>query len=255
MYLFLSASARERRDTIAGMLRAYCDESGKHDAARIIVVAGYVASAAEWNRFSRAWKKIVRRLPSGSFHASDFECSLGSFKGAFTRSEVDEIQAQLISVVSDHEIVGHFSGVNRRAFDRFETRIKGARRKYASPYFLCFQHIVELCCQHGDTSFIFDRQDEFRGRASEIFDSMKGDGSTLHYKARIGTLGFSDRQKVAPLQAADLLAYESYKWLDRTQHGLSPPRWQWKMLNRNGRISGYGFEASSMQRLVDESGW
>ena len=103
-------------------------------------------------------------------------------------------------------------------------------------------------------SFIFDRQDEFRGRACEIFESIKGDRSTLHYKARLGTLTFSDRKEAAPLQAADFLAYECYKWLDKTQHGLSPPRWQWEMLNRGGRISGYEFEAGSIKRLVERQG-
>jgi hypothetical protein len=225
-------------------------------------MAGCVWAGAEWNRFDRAWKAIVRKLPSGSFHASDFECGQGSFKGAFTRSQTDGIQAQLISVIEDHEVFGYYSAVNRKAFARFETQIKRARIKYWSPYFLCFQQIMELCSSlvtgglsKAAVSFIFDRQDEFQGRAREIFVSMKADRSTLHYKARLGTLTFSDRKQAAPLQAADFLAYECYKWLDKTQYGLSPPRWQWEMLNRGGRISGYEFEAGSMKRLVEAEGW
>ena len=244
------------------MLKAYCDESGKHEPARVIVMGGYVGVGAEWNRFDRGWKAIVRKLPSGSFHASDFECGQGTFKGAFTRSQTDRIQAQLISVIKNYEIFGYWSGVNRRAFARFEAQIKRARSKYWSPYFLCFQQIMELCSRPvtgglstAAVSFIFDRQDEFRGRACEIFESIKGDRSTLHYKARLGTLAFSDRKEAAPLQAADFLAYECYKWLDKTQHGLSPSRWQWEMLNRGGRISGYEFEAGSIKRLVEKAGW
>jgi len=56
------------------------------------------------------------------------------------------------------------------------------------------------------------------------------------------------------LQAADFLAYECYKWLDKTQHGLSATSLQWEILNRGGRISGYEFEAGSIKRLVERQG-
>jgi hypothetical protein len=38
------------------MLQAFVDASGKGDPS-ILVVAGYVAQADEWVRFSQAWKE------------------------------------------------------------------------------------------------------------------------------------------------------------------------------------------------------
>jgi len=49
---------------------------------------------------------------------------LGSFKDAFTGSQTDRIQAQLISVIGDHHIFGPFSGVSRKAFGRLDPELK-----------------------------------------------------------------------------------------------------------------------------------
>src|SRR5260370_42528866 len=52
------------------MLTAYFDESGHLDEHKIVVMAGFVASVAQWEAFGVAWKKALGDVPQ--FHMKEF---------------------------------------------------------------------------------------------------------------------------------------------------------------------------------------
>src|SRR5882724_7440455 len=57
------------------MLDVYFDESGTQTASDVVVVAGWIATDAQWHRFSPKWTGILKaaRLDPPVFHATDYE--------------------------------------------------------------------------------------------------------------------------------------------------------------------------------------
>lgn len=44
------------------MLAVYCDDSGTHKNSRVAVVAGYLSNVAQWELFSKEWKKVLSKF-------------------------------------------------------------------------------------------------------------------------------------------------------------------------------------------------
>src|SRR6266478_4745839 len=59
------------------MLTAYFDESGHASDHQTIVIAGFVASIAQWEAFDIAWKKALGIVPY--FHMKEFVHELAPY--------------------------------------------------------------------------------------------------------------------------------------------------------------------------------
>src|SRR5207249_3878971 len=91
----LHGPIRAGDERIVVVLTTAFDESGSHDDARCISIAGYVASVAQWELFTKEWVKALRAegvppwpppkpgepIPDPFFHMTDFENREKQFKG------------------------------------------------------------------------------------------------------------------------------------------------------------------------------
>src|SRR5215472_9545920 len=70
--LALSIYHRWEPGQVFVIVTAYGDESGTHDQSPIMMLAGFVATLGQWNKFDPAWGRAVSRagLP-GYFHGAD----------------------------------------------------------------------------------------------------------------------------------------------------------------------------------------
>lgn len=244
---------------------AYCDESeDSKPGGRFYVVSGYLGEAKNWTILSQAWSNALDDEGLPEFHMAD--CVAG--KGLFVdRSLVQRsaIQRRFIALLAGSPIWGHSAAIQKRHYSEMAERFKNARGKYAKPYFLAFQHLVESMTIELDEvrhigadeklAFFFDRQDEYKGRAKEIFESLAADDRYRSNK-RIGTLTFASRLDVIPLQCADILAYENMRYLRDYRHGLAAePRWQWELLKISGRVQGRIMTRPELQIICNLQGW
>jgi hypothetical protein len=62
-------------------LTAYFDDSGTGPDQDVAVVAGYVGSVAQWDRFDFAWRRLLKEFGIKTMHRSDLECFQGEFLG------------------------------------------------------------------------------------------------------------------------------------------------------------------------------
>lgn len=62
-------------------LTAYFDESGTHGDSPVSVVAGYLATTAQWRVFETRWRKMLRAAGIDVFHMVDLENFRGEFQG------------------------------------------------------------------------------------------------------------------------------------------------------------------------------
>jgi hypothetical protein len=66
------------KDGLFGMLTACFDASG-HPTQPVLVVAGFIAPAPEWEHFEREWKDRLAIDGITSFHMQEFAQSSGVF--------------------------------------------------------------------------------------------------------------------------------------------------------------------------------
>lgn len=216
---------------LLSMLAAYCDESGKHKEASRCVVAGLRANASTWKHFSLRWRSELKVRGISAFHMVDCEHGKNEFKGLSIRAR-ENLQSRFIGILNEFTFVAVALSMPWELHPHAVEPIKGKQYK-SSPYFLLFQSVIGQLVQHrhglmpsSRISFFFERQRGFEGTAHTVYNRMKDEGDL---KPRLGPLVYLDKAdpEGVPLQAADILAYESFRYLggeDRWQaHQLLRP--------------------------------
>lgn len=225
------------------MFKAYVDESGIHSTAKIFVLAGYLAAQKEWKRFEKKWQDVLDNYEIKVFHASDCNSNTGEFaRFDGKQEEKNQFVKELLTTISDRSrIIPINVGVVVRDFPDPEHGRVLARGGH--PYYVCmkaFMSTVTLVMRrfpaHERVALIFDRQDQFDQRAHETFDGILSE--TWEGRERFKTLEFGSRQDNIPLQAADSLAFDSYReFLRRRDDPDRPARRSYALLTKNRAMS------------------
>lgn len=217
---------------------AYFDDSRR---GGIWAVAGYMGHVTMFeNVFAPEWKKALDEAPHplSEFKTSACRQRLGEF-AVWDRRECDDLTARLVSVITEacpySEIVGYGAAV---VLPEIPSREKGRRKMFEDlSYFLCMRLVVHDVL-YANKGFLRDD-----GEVQVIFDTQRGqEGKARHYfeqirRSLVPELGervrppiFEDSKRVVPLQAADLLAHETYKEVANRLE--QPPRPVSKALRR-----------------------
>lgn len=207
--LHLSA---QQNDLLA-MVIAYLDESYDN---KVLIVAGWVAEASEWTRIEREWASVVNENSIDRYHAADCSNGFGEFRDWPVKRRTGLVK-RLIKILTSGSMYGACSGLK---VDDYEAIVPDAARQIiGAPYHLCFQTCVGHIAQRAEDlpigekiDFVLDRNQQFGGNATNLFSMMSDDRSWKHH-GRLGTIAFAPAKDFLPLQAADLLAYESFKLL------------------------------------------
>jgi len=234
-------------------MRAFNDESLND---RIFCISGYLAPASVWGEFEIKWKRALKEERLPYFHMADCEAREEEFKG-ISKLERARLQRKFIEIITSTQATAIAVGVHLKFYDALADRIKKRGIKYSKAYFTAFVHQVDHLASRiahlppeEQIGFVFDRQNEYQGRAKELYDSLLGHPE-LPFHSRLGPLGFADKTKVVPLQAADILAYESFRYLrDVTwNYRNKSPRWQWAALSARNYIDLRGLDDKSIEEL------
>ncbi len=221
------------------MLHAYLDDSGTHDNSPLCVIAGYFGSEHHWNNFDKKWRKVLDSQRIEEFHANRFWSHIGGaniseYRG-WDRERCKVFLGELLNVIRESYRIfpvcctvvmdewrallkderAYLTGAS---FDAAGKVIKpGAPNK---PYFLPFLTVISTVmgyCNPGHRAhFSFDQNKNFHGYALDYFREIRSWGSDgnsiLEHYGRMGEIFFLDSKNATPIQAADLLAYESYQY-------------------------------------------
>ncbi len=245
---------------LAMMVVAYNDESGD---TRSYAVSGLIGALPTFVELSRLWQSKLDEYGLKEFHAAKCENRLPPFEN-YNRDERDLFQREFYSLIANSAVWGVCTAIWQSAYDQRRPAFEQHRVKpegdFTHPYFLAFQHNIEkmsLKMDEGGFSpneriaFVFDQHQELGGRAKLLYDSLSGDVRTAH-RHRLGSLTFASRSKYLELQAADVWAYESRKYVSDVLIDEQPDekRWQLELLRRGQRMSVFGFPESSLDKLL-----
>lgn len=218
------------RPTWVTVLAAYFDDSrgeGLH------AIAGYLGVLDVWGGpFATAWQAMLDGAPHKEhvkpdrpfeFKASDCRQGFGNFLkvekgGWWTAAERDAIYRQAAGIIAEVAFptmygVGAVMRIPKQASNEAEERFQ----RFALVQCLAdvVATVLMLAAHHhgspgGSVLFVADKQKGLQQRFSDAFDSVC-DVWRGTYPGEISGLHFEDSHKLAGLQAADLIAYETRK--------------------------------------------
>ncbi len=205
---------------------AYFDESSDSKSP-VYVVAGFLSNDAHWSQFEKEWKEVLREFQIVAFHAQHWALRKGEFRG-WDESKRRHLMASLLDIIQRRAQFGFATVVHASAFKRI---FQGKDRiAVGSIYNLCcsacFAEIGEWAQRTFQIEPIAHIFDIGHKNAGEVLRNYQGlQPKKVEY--RLGPISFESDETFVPLQAADLAAYELWKWLDehfanKTRHGRYP---------------------------------
>lgn len=227
---------------------AYCDESEdkRRDPRKVYTVSGYLGKSLEWFELGRRWESALKAegLTTTGFHMS--KCEAGKEPPYMIDRDIrDRLQRQFIDIINDTRLLGYAHAIELRYYNEIIKDIERQRPNHYKPYYLAFQATVERMSMVLEDAglprdeciaFVFDHHQEYQDKAKELYDSVKR-SETLTYLHRLGSLTFDSRLCQVQLQAADIWAYESMRYIRDVKIKGEPMRWQFERLCRNdGRV-------------------
>jgi hypothetical protein len=201
---------------IVVMFEGYFDESGSfEEGPGVFCIAGYHIEAEQARLMDAAWRQVLREHDIPFFHMVDCAHRAEAFK-AKDVAECIDIETKLIALIKKHTIAGFSALANVNNFQ--------LSPKYPDEYSAC----VESCVV-GLASFLDLQRLDARDTAYFFESGHKNKGRAYqHVAQRIEEMGasitFAGKEQVCLLQAADLLAWQSTKYVKDRMSGARGPR-------------------------------
>lgn len=194
-----------------GMYGVYFDESRTHADAPYICVAGCLASVDRWERFNVEWAGMLAKHGLTHYHAASCEHQRDEFKG-WKKEDCNALHKANVEIIARH--VQHIvcSAVVRQAYDGLPRFLNDAW----APYPFCAHNALGMLAAHmkrkrkGDlAAAVFEDGARGKGIVLSTYDFQKK--YSIPGLGMIASIAFGDKKLVLPLQAADVVAYESAK--------------------------------------------
>jgi hypothetical protein len=216
------------------MILAYLDESGTHDQAKIVVMAGFLASYGTWRKFEKRWQRVLN--PDGGkrvFHATDClgRDGHGDFDG-WPKKERDDLVNGLIPVLKKHSRASFACAFSVQDYE--EVVPEWIRRKWQHPYYVCMFTVLNAIyinraklppLGREKIAFVFARKPKFVGLLTDLYDSLKYSG--VLFRDILGKMTADGTpEDDIPIQAADLFGYlvRTFHEKDYFQRDSAHPR-------------------------------
>lgn len=180
---------RARHKPLA-LLRAYCDGGGSHADADIVLIAGFVAPASLWAGI-----------------------------------ESDSLSTGLAGVIAKHRPTAVTAAISRAEWDRFKAG--GGGEKFKDPYRFCFEDCMRKIASWSQAAAngeavaaVFAEQADDSSHAGRIYALHR---NSPRWGREIASVTFASARNYAALQAADLIAYETYRQVLARQENAATP--------------------------------
>lgn len=211
------------------MIIAFLDDSGSHDAhglepgSNVVAAAGFVMLGERRSDFEKDWLAALKNNGAREFHMRDFAHRRGEFEG-WPPQRSDSLISELVAVVHAYALI--YVGGLVLVRDYQSIIPVSLKAEIVHPLCMAFAACIEEFLRflgQGEVrvrepgekiQIIFDRKPGYYERLSRILQELKTRADRFDL---IDGLIFESRE--APeIQAADLIAYEFRKELDRMQY-------------------------------------
>jgi hypothetical protein len=209
----LCLSLFKSRSDLFGMVTGYFDDSGTSAHDSVVVVAGYIGSVSQWQKFGQEWRSLLSEFGVTVMHRTDLENYRGEFVG-WTPETRNVFVNKAQQIIKRRTYVAIGKAVIKADFE--EVFPDNLKRFYGGAYGFC----AILCLARAKRWFdktnlkdpidwVFEVGTEGSGQISHLLNSLYTDVQ-MRTDFRLSRWSFADKD-VVPLQAADVIAYETFK--------------------------------------------
>lgn len=215
-----------QRSLIVSDADLYFDESGTHAQAKLMTVAGYWFNAGQASKFSRDWAKCLARLGLSYAHMTD--CALGY--GEYRKMGLAErIQSEvlLIENIKRRTRFGFAVTVDSSLYAEIMRDVVGAPTCYSLCLMTLVNHIWSFAVANdfeGRLFYNFEAGHASAKEANQYLNAISLHGEDWVRVTRYGGHAFVDKLSALPLQAADMLAWQTRHYFERKLSGHHKPR-------------------------------
>jgi hypothetical protein len=225
------------------MFTLYCDDSGTHAESNIAIAGCYIGTVEQWKQVQRNWNEINEKEKFGVFHMADFVARKQQFASPEWQDQAKRNRTleKLVNVITTRVEFGIAAAVVKSAYDAIvpeDMRPRLGKNHYTFAIKMCVAFLEkwrEECGYTAPMQYVFDRLSKGRGDINEAFEVVATGGADAIRRYGVYEHGWSFQSKsvVTQLQAADIWAYENYRYaVDR----FFPPIEQRKDLRESYRI-------------------
>lgn len=196
-------------------LTAYFDESGTSPDSPVCLIAGIVHDPDDGNNFhgiGEDWINLLRAYGLTQFHATECNARVGQFKG-WSIGKARLAFIHFASIICRYRPYVVTSVIDRGTWDSAGRETKA---HFRFPYHLCFDHCMQILSRwsqeqmHGEPfRLIFGEQHQYASKAKRHFSLYKEHSP---WGPMLLGIDFEPMDVHVALQAADLVAYEMYRW-------------------------------------------
>jgi hypothetical protein len=205
------------------MIEGFFDDSGKQSDSNFVCAAGFLADTTYWTKFVIEWQHLLLRWGIAEIHMKDLMASKKAFTGWDDQKKYKAI-SEFVDVINSNKLIGVGVGVDAKfwgGMPRSVTKTLGTAQQF------CFTRIIKnirsfiiSSGSHDVFTATFDYDKEFcASRLARFHDILEKDPWA---RERFVSIGFARAKAYQPLQAADMLAWESKRWQEVIQKGARP---------------------------------
>jgi hypothetical protein len=206
----------------------YFDESDTHRPSPNMVMAGFVGTPYQWERFDKRLAKLQRRHGFSNFHSTEFKARKGEFAGWSDDQKVALID-DLVALVRDKLTLGLACTLPYNRFmQEYQAPPIPKKMKLDSQYGACFRgclaHLVDFIQGRGRDSkinVVLEHGHKNVGDCIRIFDDLKKRFQRVGGDI-LGTIKIEEKESCKPLMVADMLAHTRAMVNARSADGTLP---------------------------------
>lgn len=235
------------------ILASYLDVSGNMPDQRICTVAGFVATSEQWDAFAAQWEDALLPFGLDFFHATDFASRQKQYKG-WPESKRQDMMNALLTVIEHHTLASTAYGVS---WDMYQNEVPLNVQKLIgkAPYYFLFFNLVTGVQEMFDAparlaagvpldwevKYFLASGDKGSSQILKAWMSKQAGTALARKEARLVSVEVELQTRLAPLQAADLLAFEVRRQLRLLLSGEDrPARYPFTRLEKL-RFHSWGF--------------
>lgn len=205
--------AFDATERIMAMITAYFDESYSHPPVPVVyTIAGYVSTTERWQEFQRQWKSVLDRENLPPFLMKDFDNPYSKNFGNWEMERKISFLQELHKIIKDTYIRSFSTSVIQEDYDALSVEGQfGFGKPHPMAAINCLKYIVQWADKENlqePILYVFEKGSKDDKFLTYLFNESLTEEIQLRY--RIEKLGF-DTKNLSPLQAADILAYETRK--------------------------------------------
>lgn len=227
------------QDRIVLTLAGYFDDSGTHTGSEAVVLAGYVSTPEQWAEFDREWlaETGTYDLDKPYFRMTDFANRIGVY-GTWSEDVRRARFAKLTDIIQGHAIASIGCVIPMREFEsvvsaKARAAVGGAFGFAAAALMMETADLLRPDFPAARIAYFIEAGTKGAGQVLKAFQmNMSLPENREHHM--LLSMAFVGKE-FAPLQAADIVAYELYKHYPR-KVGIDERRPRTEHMNMLARV-------------------